>query len=73
MDAENYYPEIKSFRVKGSLDNYTIQYVALLPMGDGSFIMAINTEMRKAVGKKKGASIEVTLELDMAEKNSVKI
>ncbi len=69
LDAEKLLPgNKKSFRVKGSLDNYTIQYVALLPMGDGSFIMAINTEMRKAIGKKKGASIEVTLELDMAEK-----
>ena len=32
----------KSFRVKGKLDNYKIAGVSLLPMGGGSFIMAIN-------------------------------
>ena len=39
----------KSFRVKGKLDNHSINGVALLPMGGGEFIMAINAEMRKAI------------------------
>ena len=39
----------KSFRVKGKLDNYTIQAVALLPMGEGNFIMPINGAMRKSI------------------------
>lgn len=54
----------KSFRVKGKLDNYPIKYVALLPMGDGSFIMAINGTMRKGLGKKHGAMVVVDLQLD---------
>ncbi len=41
----------KSFRVKGKLDNYKIKAVALLPMGEGNFIMPINGAMRKAIGK----------------------
>ena len=44
----------KSFRVKGKLDKYAIAHVALLPMGGGIFIMAVNAEMRKGIGKKKG-------------------
>ena len=30
-----------SFRVKGKLDSYAIEKVALLPMGEGSFIMPL--------------------------------
>lgn len=54
----------KSFRVKGMLDNYKIAGVSLLPMGGGSFIMAINGIMRKRTGKKQGAILNVELEED---------
>jgi len=43
----------KSFRVKGYLDNYYFEEKALLPMGEGNFIMAIKTEIRKAISKRK--------------------
>jgi hypothetical protein len=54
----------KSFRVKGKLDQYSIKSVALLPMGSGSFIMALNKTMRKGIGKNKGAMLKVQLEED---------
>lgn len=54
----------KSFRVKGKLDDHPIKSVALLPMGDGSFIMALNAKMRKAIHKNKGATLRVQLEAD---------
>jgi hypothetical protein len=54
----------KSFRVKGKLDNYSIKGIALLPMGGGNFIMALNAEMRKGIHKKKGAMVKVKLEMD---------
>jgi hypothetical protein len=57
----------KSFRVKGKLDNYKISGVALLPMGNGSFIVAVNATMRKGIGKKKGAMVKVKLEVDKKE------
>jgi len=47
----------KSFRVKGKLDSFKIKGVALLPMGDGKFIMPFNAAMRKGTGKRKGAMI----------------
>lgn len=56
----------KPFRVKGKVDNYTIKSVALMPMGDGSFIMPFNAAMRKGTGKRKGAMITAMLEADDA-------
>ncbi len=56
----------KSFRVKGRLDNYKINSVALIPMGNGNFIMAINAAMRKGIGKRKGAMVSAILEIDNA-------
>lgn len=57
----------KSFRVKGKLDNYPIERVALVPMGGGDFIMALNTTMRKGIGKGKGATLLVQIEVDTQE------
>lgn len=54
----------KSFRVKGKLDQFRISGVSLLPMGGGSFIMAINASMRKGIGKRHGAMVSVELAED---------
>jgi hypothetical protein len=63
--AEKMNPECKvSFRVKGKLDNYSIERVAILPMGDGNFILPFNAEIRKGTGKKAGDTISATLALD---------
>lgn len=54
----------KSFRVKGRLDNYYIEKTSLLPMGGGNFIIPLNATIRKALGKRKGAIINASLEAD---------
>lgn len=54
----------KSFRVKGKLDSLKIESIALMPMGNGSFIMPFNAAMRKATGKRRGATITVAIEED---------
>ena len=54
----------KSFRVKGLLDEYKIEGIALLPMGRGDFVMALNATMRKGIKKKKGAMLNVKLQVD---------
>lgn len=54
----------RSFRVKGSIDSHPIKAVALIPIGEGDFIIAVNAEMRKAIRKQKGAKVEVKLEED---------
>ncbi|MEO8764591.1 MAG: YdeI/OmpD-associated family protein [Ginsengibacter sp.] len=54
----------KSFRVKGRLDNYGIERTSILPMGGGNFIIPVNAAIRKALGKRKGAVVNMCLEVD---------
>lgn len=57
----------KSYRVKGKLDGFGIAQVALIPMGDGNFIIPLNEVMRKGTGKRKGAILKVQLQEDKKE------
>jgi len=54
----------KTFRVKGQLDDYRFDGIALLPMGNGNFIMALNGTVRKKIRKVHGARLRVQLEAD---------
>lgn len=54
----------KSYRVKGKLDEVKVDGLALVPMGGGDFIIAINATLRKALKKQKGDSLIVQLEED---------
>lgn len=54
----------KTFRVKGKFDNYSFRGLALMPMGGGDFILTLNAEIRKNIGKRKGAKLDVILEAD---------
>jgi len=54
----------KSFRVKGKLDAYPIRQQALLPMGNGEFILPLKASLRKAIHKNKGAMVKCILEED---------
>jgi hypothetical protein len=53
-----------SFRVKGLLDDFPIKQIALIPMGEGVFILPLNATIRKAIRKKEGAMLLVKLEED---------
>lgn len=58
-------PDVRtSYRVKGKLDEFPIKLVALIPMGDGGFIIPVNAEMRRGIRKKEGATIQAELEID---------
>ncbi len=54
----------KSFRVKGKLGNFPVAGMALMPMGNGNFIMSIRAEMLKAMGRRPGATLDIMLEAD---------
>ena len=56
-----------SYRVKGKLDQFAIHQVALLPMGEGNFVIPINAAMRKGIKKSEGAMLQVALEVDESE------
>lgn len=55
----------KAYRVKGKLDAFPIKSIAILPMGDGSFIMPVNASMRKGIKKRNGEKISVSIEIDL--------
>jgi hypothetical protein len=66
--ASKLHPENKkSFRVKGKLDDHPFDQIALIPIGDGNFIMPLKAAIRKAIGKRKGAKVEVQMALDSKE------
>ena len=54
----------KGFYVKGKLDSFSMKPTALLPMGGGNFILTLNAEVRKKIGKRKGAMLNVKLQVD---------
>jgi hypothetical protein len=54
----------KSFRIKGKLDDYAFSGLALIPFGNGNFILALNAVIRKNIHKKKGGMIKVQLAED---------
>jgi sugar phosphate isomerase/epimerase len=54
----------KTFRVKGKLDDYVLKQTAILPMGNGDFILPLNLTMRKAIKKMKGATVMAQMEVD---------
>lgn len=55
----------KSFRVQGMLDALPVRGMALMPMGEGNFIMALKAEIRKGIHKNAGAILHVKLEEDV--------
>lgn len=54
----------KSFRVKGMLDGVAINGRALLPMGEGGFILPLKADIRKGIRKEAGAMLQVQMEED---------
>jgi hypothetical protein len=63
--AEKLNPGCKvSFRIKGQLDDHKIAKTAVLPMGEGNFILPINGTIRKAIKKQAGDTLTVSIELD---------
>lgn len=57
----------KEFRIKGSMDDVKFERLATYPVGDGNFIIAINAELRKKLGKREGATLTVKFDLDKSE------
>lgn len=54
----------KSFRVKGTLDQFLLSGVALIPLGEGDFILPFNQQIKKGVNKKVGQTVLARLEED---------
>src|SRR5258708_22987874 len=66
--AKKINPGVKvGYRVKGKLDLFSFEKTALLPMGEGRFIMPLKANVRKAIGKKMGDKLSVEIELDQRQ------
>lgn len=48
-------------KVCGSIDGYEIKSARLMPFGNGTLILPVKTEIRKAIGKNEGDTVHVTL------------
>ncbi len=58
-------PDTKvSFRIHGKLDDYPIKGLAILPMGQGDYILPLNASIRKQIKKKAGDTLTVEVGLD---------
>jgi hypothetical protein len=63
--AEKLYPgNRKSFRIQGTLDGMAVRALALIPVGEGRFILPLNTEMRKRLRKSAGQTLQLSISRD---------
>ena len=51
-------------RVYGSIDNYMLENVNLMPMGNGSLFFPVKAEIRKKIKKEAGDLVKITLYSD---------
>jgi hypothetical protein len=66
--AKKINPGVKvGYRVKGKLDHFSFEKTALLPMGEGRFIMPLKANIRKAIGKRHGDKLAVEMALDQRQ------
>ncbi|MBX3164538.1 MAG: DUF1905 domain-containing protein [Bacteroidetes bacterium] len=54
----------REFRVKGFLDDVNVERLSCMPMKDGNFIIPLNAELRKKLGKNEGAMLHLKIEVD---------
>lgn len=53
-------------RVSGTVDTYVLQQFNLLPMKDGAMLLPLKAALRKAIQKKAGDTVHVTLFADQS-------
>lgn len=54
----------REFRIKGTMDDVKFERLVCYPSKEGHFIIAINAELRKKLGKKEGATVSIQFDLD---------
>ncbi|MGL5892189.1 MAG: YdeI/OmpD-associated family protein [Bacteroidia bacterium] len=54
-------------RIKGSIDNYEIKRLSLMPMGNDLYMLPVKAEIRKLIGKKAGDQAYIELYIDRSE------
>jgi hypothetical protein len=54
----------REFRIKGSIDDVKIQRLACYPIKNGTYIIALNAELRKKLQKKDGDTVSIKFTID---------
>ncbi len=67
IDVRNVFGKAGHVRVKGTIDGFPFDDTSLMPIGTGEHCLAIKKEIRKAISKQAGDTIEIILEEDFAE------
>lgn len=67
IDAKKVFGKAGHIRVKGTIDGVPFDDSSLMPMGTGEHCLPIRLEIRKAIKKEAGASIEIILEEDNSD------
>lgn len=57
----------QSFRVKGTLNEHSIQQQAIIPMGGGDFILSLKADLRRQLKVKTNDVLKVSLAEDASE------
>lgn len=57
----------RSYKVKGSIDEVQVSLTAMIPMGEGAFIIPLKAALRKKLGKSAGDKVVLKLEEDHKE------
>lgn len=66
--AEQMNPGVKkSYRVKGKIDQVNIEFISILPMGEGNFILPLKSTLLKKIKKPVGEKVHLQIEYDDRE------
>lgn len=57
----------REFRIKGKIDDTKVERLVCYPVKNGTFLIALNAELRKKLGKKEGATVSIDFTLDKSE------
>ncbi len=61
-------PGVKTiYRVKGRIGAHNCRQVAVLPCGEGNYMVPLNAAMRKEIGCAVGETVQISLETDTEE------
>lgn len=55
---------MKTYRIRGKIDTMEIEQKAIIPIGEGDYILPFNAEMRRCLRKKEGDKVLVEVEVD---------
>ncbi len=64
INTRKIFQKNNSIRVKGTINGLAFKDVALMPIKDGNHFLVVNSQMRKAIKKEAGDTVEIVLEKD---------